>query len=43
VLGLGTMATIVGELGLLSDTLRGHLIRHAGHALIAGRPAERDP
>jgi AcrR family transcriptional regulator len=39
VIGLGTIATIVGELGLLSDRARRELIVRAGRALVAGRAA----
>jgi len=37
VIGLGTIATILGELDLLSGKKRGEMIRRVGRALIAGR------
>jgi hypothetical protein len=36
VIGLGTVATIIDELGLLSRPKRGELIRQAGRVLIRG-------
>jgi hypothetical protein len=38
-IGIGTIATIAGELGLLSGRARGGLIARAGRALVAGAPA----
>jgi AcrR family transcriptional regulator len=42
-IGLGTIATIAAELGLLSGRARGELIARVGRALVAGAPGSGPP